>query len=167
MTKLTNFIESTQVRNFIIGVIIFNAIILGLETSATMMSNFGVLIQSLDKICLVIFVVELALKLVVYRFRFFTNWWNIFDTLVVAVSLVPTGGSFTVLRALRIFRVLRVISTAPRLRRVVEGFITALPGMASVFLLMAHHFLYWIGDFDQAVWGKFSRMVWDPWTIGV
>ena len=67
MTKLTNFIESTQVRNFIIGVIIFNAIILGLETSATMMSNFGALIQSLDKICLVIFVVELALKLVVYR----------------------------------------------------------------------------------------------------
>lgn len=120
MTKLTNFIESTQVRNFIIGVIIFNAIILGLETSATMMLNFGELIQSLDKICLKIFVIELALKLVAYRFRFFMNWWNIFDTLVVAVSLVPTGGSFTVLRALRIFRVLRVISTAPRLRRVVE-----------------------------------------------
>ena len=121
MTTLTDFIESTQVRNFIIGVIIFNAIILGLETSSTMMSNFGGLIQALDKICLLVFVVELVLKLVVYRFRFFTNWWNIFDTLVVAVSLVPSGGSFTVLRALRIFRVLRVISTAPRLRRVVEG----------------------------------------------
>jgi len=130
MTKLTKFIESTQVRNFIIGVIIFNAIVLGLETSTTIMSNFGGLIQSLDKICLLIFVVELSLKLVAYRFRFFTNWWNIFDTLVVAVSLVPSGGSFTVLRALRIFRVLRVNSRAPRLRRVVEGFITTLPGMA-------------------------------------
>jgi voltage-gated sodium channel len=84
----------------------------------------------LDKICLLIFIVELALKLVAYRFRFFTNWWNAFDTLVVAVSLVPSGGSFTVLRALRIFRVLRVNSRAPRLRCVVEGFITALPGMA-------------------------------------
>ena len=105
MTKLTKFIESTQVRNFIIGVIIFNSIILGLETSSTMMLKFGGLIQALDKICLLIFVFELNLKLVAYRFRFFTNWWNIFDTLVVAVSLVPTGGSFTVLRALRIFRV--------------------------------------------------------------
>lgn len=116
-------------RNFVIGVIIFNAIILGFETSSTMLPNFGGLIQSLDKICLLIFIVELALKLVAYRFRFFTNWWKAFDTLVVAVSLVPSGGSFTVLRALRIFRVLRVNSRAPRLRRVVEGFITALPGM--------------------------------------
>ena len=105
------------------------------------MSNFGGIIQSLDKVCLLTFVVELALKLIAYRFRFFTNWWNIFDTLVVAVSLVPTGGSFTALRALRIFR---VISTAPRLRRVVEGFITALPGMASVFLLMA--IIFYIGS---------------------
>ena len=46
MTTLTDFIESTQVRNFIIGVIIFNAIILGFETSSTMMSNFGTLGQS-------------------------------------------------------------------------------------------------------------------------
>lgn len=182
MTKLTNFIESTQVRNFIIGVIIFNAIILGLETSATMMSNFGALIQSLDKICLVIFVVELALKLVVYRFRFFTNWWNIFDTLVVAVSLVPTGGSFAVLRALRIFRVLRVISTAPRLRRVVEGFITALPGMASVFLLMAIIFYIgsvistklfgasfpeWFGTLGQSAYSLFQIMTLESWSMGI
>ena len=117
-------------RNFVIGVIIFNAIILGFETSSTILPNFGGLIQSLDKIFLLIFIVELALKLVAYRFRFFTNWWNAFDTLVVAVSLVPSGVSFTVLLALRIFRVLRVNSRAPRLRRVVEGFIAALPGMA-------------------------------------
>jgi voltage-gated sodium channel len=60
MIKLTNFIESTQVRNFIIGAIIFNAIVLGFETSSTMMPNFGGLIQSLDKICILIFVVQLA-----------------------------------------------------------------------------------------------------------
>jgi voltage-gated sodium channel len=182
MTTLTNFIESTQVRNFIIGVIIFNAIILGLETSSTMMSNFGGLIQALDKTCLVIFVVELALKLIAYRFRFFTNWWNIFDTLVVAVSLVPTGGSLTVLRALRIFRVLRVISTAPRLRRVVEGFVTALPGMASVFLLMAIIFYIgsvistklfgasfpeWFGTLGQSAYSLFQIMTLESWSMGI
>ena len=182
MTKLTKFIESTQVRNFIFGVIIFNAIILGLETSTTVMSKFGGLIQALDKICLLIFVVELALKLVAYRFRFFTNWWNIFDTLVVAVSLVPTGGSCTVLRALRIFRVLRVISTAPRLRRVVEGFITALPGMASVFLLMAIIFYIgsvistklfgasfpeWFGTLGQSAYSLFQIMTLESWSMGI
>lgn len=182
MTKLTKFIESTQVRNFTICVIIFNAIILGLETSETVMSNFGGLIQSLDKVCLFIFVVELALKLIAYRFRFFTNWWNIFDTLVVAVSLVPTGGSFTVLRALRIFRVLRVISTAPRLRRVVEGFITALPGMASVFLLMAIIFYIgsvistklfgasfpdWFGTLGLSAYSLFQIMTLESWSMGI
>ena len=182
MTKLTKFVESTRVRNFIIGVIIFNAIILRLETSSMMMSKFGGLIQALDKICLMIFVVELAFKLVAYRFRFFTNWWNIFDTLVVAVSLVPTGGSFTVLRALRIFRLLRVISTAPRLRRVVEGFITALPGMASVFLLMAIIFYVgsvissklfgasspeWFGTLGQSAYSLFQIMTLESWSMGI
>ena len=169
-------------RNFVIGVIIFNAIILGFETSSTMLPNFGGLIQSLDKICLLIFIVELALKLVAYRFRFFTNWWNAFDTLVVAVSLVPSGASFTVLRALRIFRLLRVNSRAPRLRRVVEGFITALPGMASVFLLMAIIFYIgsvistklfgasfpeWFGTLGQSAYSLFQIMTLESWSMGI
>ena len=73
MTKLRKFVESSRVRNFIIAVIIFNAVVLGLETSTTIMSGFGGLIQTLDGLCLVIFVFELSLKLIVYRFRFFMN----------------------------------------------------------------------------------------------
>ena len=101
---------------------------------------------------------------------------------MVAVSLVPTGGSFTVLRALRIFRVLRVISTAPRLRRVVEGFITALPGMASVFLLMAIIFYIgsvistrlfgasfpeWFGTLGQSAYSLFQIMTLESWSMGI
>ena len=47
--------------------------------------------------------------------------------------------------------ILRVVSVAPRLRRVVEGFITALPGMASVFLLMGIIFYIGLGDFDTTL----------------
>ena len=101
---------------------------------------------------------------------------------MVAVSLVPTGGSFTVLRALRIFRVLRVISTAPRLRRVVEGSITALPGMASVFLLMAIIFYIgsvistklfgasfpeWFGTLGQSAYSLFQIMTLESWSMGI
>ena len=100
------------------------------------MAKVGLLIGFLDRICLAIFVVELVLKLLVYRLRFFRDGWNIFDFVIVAVSLVPAAQSLSVLRSLRILRILRVVSVALRLRRVVEGFITALPGMASVFLLM-------------------------------
>ncbi len=134
--RLTQFIDHPATRNFIMAVILFNAVILGLETSAIVMQRAGWLILTLDTICLVIFVVELAAKLVSQGPRFFRNGWNIFDFVIIGVSLVPTGQGFAVLRALRILRLLRVISVAPTLRRVVEGFISALPGMASVFLLM-------------------------------
>lgn len=144
MTYLQTTLESAGVRKFITAVILFNAVILGLETSAMVMARVGTFIGILDRICLAIFVVELALKLLAYRFRFFRDGWNIFDFAIVAVSLVPAAQSLSVLRSLRILRILRVVSVAPRLRRVVEGFITALPGMASVFLLMG--IIFYIGS---------------------
>ena len=49
--------------SFIMGVIIFNAILLGLETSKPVMASFGPLILALDTICLGIFVTEIILKL--------------------------------------------------------------------------------------------------------
>jgi voltage-gated sodium channel len=140
---LAAFLERDLVRNSIIGIILFNAVLLGLETSDAAMSAAGTLILTLDRICLGIFVIELVLKLIAYGGRFFRDGWNIFDFIIVAVSLAPASQGFSVLRALRILRVLRVISAAPSLRRVVEGFITALPGMGSVFLLMA--MIFYVG----------------------
>jgi len=89
MIKLQTALESAGARKFITAVILFNAAILGLETSDMVMASVGVLIGVLDRVCLVIFVVELALKLLVYRLRFFRDGWNIFDFVIVAVSLAP------------------------------------------------------------------------------
>ncbi len=86
------------------------------------------------------------------------------------------------LRALRILRVLRVISATPRLRRVVEGFITALPGMGSVFLLMALIFYIgavmatklfgdafpeWFGDLGRSAYSLFQIMTLESWSMGI
>ena len=141
--KVAAFLDQAWVTNSIIGVILFNAVLLGMETSDTLMASFGPLILILDRLCLGIFVVEIALKLFAHGFRFFRSGWNIFDFAIVGIALVPATQGFSVLRALRILRVLRVVSAAPRLRRVVEGFVTALPGMGSVFLLMA--LIFYIG----------------------
>ncbi|WP_208347114.1 ion transporter [Pseudaestuariivita rosea] len=141
--KLAVWLEKPIVRNTVIGVILFNAVILGMETSKPIMDRFGTLILTLDRICLAVFVVEIALKLVAHSWRFFKSGWNLFDFVIVGIALVPGAQTFSVLRALRILRVLRVISATPRLRRVVEGFISALPGMGSVFLLMG--IIFYIG----------------------
>ncbi len=133
--KLAIFIESERVRSFIIWVILFNAVILGLETSDAVMARAGEFLLLLDHLCLAIFTVELAIKLFAFGPRFFRNGWNIFDFVIVGISLVPAAQGLSVLRSLRILRVLRVISFSPSIRKVVEGFIKALPGMGSVFLL--------------------------------
>jgi voltage-gated sodium channel len=179
MTSLQTILESAGVRKFITAVILFNAVILGLETSDMAMAKVGLLIGFLDRICLAIFVVELVLKLLVYRLRFFRDGWNIFDFVIVAVSLVPAAQSLSVLRSLRI---LRVVSVALRLRRVVEGFITALPGMASVFLLMgiifyigsvistqlfSTDFPQWFGSLAQSAYSLFQIMTLESWSMGI
>jgi Ion transport protein. len=191
--RLARFIEQTWVVNGIIGVILFNAVILGVETSETAMAAAGPLIVTLDRICLSIFVAELTIKLVAYGPRFFRSGWNIFDLFVVGIALMPTTQGLSVLRALRILRVLRVISAAPRLRRVVEGFVTALPGMGSVFLLMAiifyigavmatklfgagcpqctpeqaAQFEAWFGSIGASLYTLFQIMTLESWSMGI
>lgn len=180
--RLNTFLESVGFGRFITTVIVINAILLGMETSVSLMERHGALIKVLDAICLVIFVIEIALKLVAQRQRFFLSGWNLFDFVIVGIALIPGGQGLSVLRALRILRVLRVISVAPRLRRVVEGFITALPGMGSVFLLMAIIFYIgsviatklfatafpeWFGTLGLSAYSLFQIMTLESWSMGI
>ena len=180
--RLDAWLDTPKVRNFIIAVILFNAVLLGLETSKSAMAAAGGLILTLDRICLAIFVAELVAKLYARGLRFWKSGWNIFDFVIVGISLMPGSGSMSVLRALRILRVLRVVSVAPRLRRVVEGFVTALPGMGSVFLLMAlifyigavmatklfgNSFPDWFGDLGNSAYTLFQVMTLESWSMGI
>jgi voltage-gated sodium channel len=180
--RVALFLDQAWVRNGIIAVIVFNAIILGLETSFTVMAAAGPLILALDAACLAIFVIEIALKLYAFRLSFFRSGWNVFDFVIVGISLVPGAQTFTVLRALRILRLLRVVSVSPSLRRVVEGFVRALPGMGSVFLLMGMIFYIgavmatklfqqsfpdWFGDLGNSAYSLFQIMTLESWSMGI
>jgi voltage-gated sodium channel len=176
------FLDQAWVRNGVIGVILFNAVLLGMETSAPIMEAVGPVILMLDKICLGIFVLELALKMYAHRAQFWRSGWNIFDFIIIAIALMPATQGFSVLRALRILRLLRVVSVSPNLRRVVEGFITALPGMGSVFLLMGMIFYIgsvmatklfqtsfpqWFGDLGSSAYSLFQIMTLESWSMGI
>ena len=176
------FIDRAGVQNFILGVILFNAMILGMETSGRLMDLFGPLLVALDRVCLAIFVLELVLKLTARGARFFRNGWNIFDFVIVGISLLPATGGLSVLRALRILRLLRVLSVTPSLRRVVEGLMAALPGMGSVFLLMGIIFYIgsvmatklfgaffpeWFGTLGRSAYSLFQIMTLESWSMGI
>jgi len=180
--KIKTFIETSRFQNVIIGVIIFNAILLGFETSTTIMTHASGLIHLLDKICLYVFITEIALKLYANRLSFFRSGWNIFDFLIIGIAIAPGSEGFSVLRALRILRVLRLISATPSLRRVVEGFLTALPGMGSVFMLMSLIFYIgsvmatklfgeafpdWFGSLGGSAYSLFQIMTLESWSMGI
>ncbi|HBM14721.1 MAG TPA: ion transporter, partial [Rhodospirillaceae bacterium] len=173
MERLQRLVESRGFQNFILAVIVLNAVILGLETSKTVMAAVGPVLKALDRIALVIFVIEIALKLIVYRHRFFKNAWNIFDFVIVGVTLVPAGDGVSVLRALRILRALRLVSMVPSMRLVVQALMRAIPGMGSVIMLLSLVFYIasvmatklfggsfpdWFGTIGESVYSLFQIM---------
>jgi len=138
--RLARWVESPAIQHFIVAIILVNAVILGLETSADVMARWGTALIVLDKLCLVIFVAELAVKLHSYRLHFWRSGWNVFDFAVVAIALIPGAGVWAVLRSLRVLRVLRLLTVVPSLRKVVAAFIHAIPGLAGVMTVMAIFF---------------------------
>lgn len=119
-----------------LAVIVLNAITLGLETSPVIVGAVGAELSVIDRTFLVVFVLDILLRLVAYGRGFWRDPWNVFDFVIVAIALLPTTGPFGVLRALRVLRVLRLISVVPSMRRVVAGLLGAIPGMASIAALL-------------------------------
>ena len=135
--RLKQIIEARTTQLIIIALIILNAIVLALETSATAVMAYGTTLKLVDQILLGVFVVELFLKAFTQGRQFYKDPWNIFDATVVGIALLPATGSLSILRSLRILRILRLISAVPSLKRVVNALLKAVPGMGSVVLLLA------------------------------
>ncbi|ESR22859.1 ion transporter [Lutibaculum baratangense] len=179
---LASFLRSRRWEYFIIGVIVLNAIVLGLETSGAAMAAVGPLLIGIDRAILGIFVVEIALRIFAFGPRFFRDPWSLFDFTIVAISLLPATGPLQVLRALRILRVLRLISVVPSLRRVIGGLVAALPGMGSIVILLGLVFyvfavmatkLYgetfpdWFGSIGASIYTLFQVMTLESWSMGI
>jgi voltage-gated sodium channel len=182
MDFLRGLINDPRTERFIMALIIFNALTLGLETSQSVMARWGGILHLIDHAILAIFVLELVARITVQRAAFFRDGWNIFDFLVIGISLAPATDAFTVLRALRVLRLLRLVTAVPSLRRVVGGLIGALPGMGSIVLLIG--LVYYVcavmavnlfgADFPQlfgtlatSLFTLFTIMTLEGWVDGV
>jgi voltage-gated sodium channel len=133
---LSPIVDDPRTERVIMALIVANAVILGLETSKSVMASYGRVLEILDHIILAVFVIEIAARVIVHRFAFFRDPWSVFDFIVIGIALVPATETFSVLRSLRVLRVLRLITGVPTLRRVVAGLLAALPGMGSIVLLI-------------------------------
>jgi voltage-gated sodium channel len=169
-------------QSWITSVILLNAVVLGLETNAALMAQFGPLLIAVDRLCLLVFLVEIAIKLFAYRGGFWRSGWNIFDVLVVGVALIPGAGPWAVLRSLRVLRVLRLLTVVPALRKVVAAFLHSIPGLGGVVAVMAIFFYTcgvlatrlfgathpeWFGTLGRSLYSLFQIMTLESWSMGI
>lgn len=180
--RLRRVLESLRFEQFITGLIVLNAVTLGLETSKWASTNFGEQLHLLDKVILAIFVAELVTRMFAYGGKFWRDPWSLFDFAVVGIALVPATENLSVLRAMRILRVLRLVSTVKSMRRVVTGLLAAIPSMGSVVMLLlliyyvfsvmatklyGETFPKFFGTIGESAYSLFQIMTLESWSEGI
>ncbi len=180
--KIATWVESWNVQVFIVAVILLNAAVLGAETSPALMQEHGLTLKILDKACLVVFIIELGLKIAAFRGLFWRSGWNWFDFIVVGIALVPAAGAWAVLRSLRVLRVLRLLTVVPQLRHVVAAFLHSIPGLFGVVAVMTIFFYtaavlattlfgpafpQWFGTIGRSLFSLFQIMTLESWSMGI
>ncbi len=180
--KWYNFVLSSKAQNFIIGLILLNAVTLGMSTSAYMRENFGTALNIFENVALAIYTVELGLKVLALRQKFFKSSWNLFDLFIVAIAYVPAVGPLSVLRSLRVLRVMRLITAIPRLRAIVRSLALSLPSIGWIsFLLFLVFYIFavmatllfgkvfpdWFSTLGESYYTLFQVLTLESWSMGI
>lgn len=169
-------------ETFVVSVIVVSALVVGVKTY-DISPNVLQALAIFDWVITFIFLFEISVRFVAEpnKWRFFTKAWNIFDTLIVVISLIPIENSEMALlgRLIRIFRVLRMVSIIPELRMLLNSLAKALPQLGYVMLLMFIIFYIYaaIGstlfqEINPVLWGDisislltlFRVMTFEDWT---
>jgi voltage-gated sodium channel len=168
--------DSQRFQAFIFAVIVFNAVVLGLDTYDGLRADVGNLLTVLNDACLGIFVVEVAIRIAAYGRRpqdFFKEGWNVFDFVVIGAAFVPgLRQNATLLRLIRLLRVVRLVSVLPELRVLIRGMLGALPpigsmGVLALLFLYVYGMLGWIlfGDEIPERWGNIGEAMLTLFTV--
>lgn len=173
------WLSQAPIQKIIIGLILANGLILGVETSQAISADTLATLKLIDRLILAAFTLEVLLRLWIYRGNFWKDAWSIFDFAVVAISLIPSSGPMSVLRVLRL---LRLVSMVPRLRLIAESLLRAIPGIFAIAGLLGLLFYVfaiiavnlfggthdeWFGSVGRAMYTLFQVMTLESWSMGI
>jgi len=181
MKFLKKLISNRWFEYIVILAIILNAITLGLETYPRVMNEYGGLLHYTDKSFIFFFVIELLIRITVKQSSFFKEGWNLFDFIIVVVSLLPLLGipGLGNVSAFRALRLLRLLSIVPAFKRVLQGIGRALQGSFAVMcVLIVILYVFsvvsvklfrdvspiYFADLDTAFFTFFQIMTLDGWS---
>jgi len=179
---LKHLIEGKAFQHFITFLIVFNGIVLGLATSKELMVDYGGIIDTIDTIIVMLFTIEISLRIIVHRLAFFKDPWSLFDFFVVSISLIPANDGLSILRVLRVLRLFRLLTIVPQMRLIISAILSVIPGMASVSLvlllffyifaiistnLFSADFPQWFGSLGGSMYTLFQIMTLESWSMGI
>jgi voltage-gated sodium channel len=168
MNNFVNFF--LEIRNskvfsgIVISVIVASAIFAGVS-SYDISPQYNVYLDLFDYAITLFFVIEIVIRMISERslIKFFKDGWNVFDFLIVTISLVPINNveSIFVARLLRIIRVLRIITVVPAFRHIIDSLVKSIPRVGFIALLMFIFMYVWgaigtmfFGEVDPENWGN-------------
>lgn len=133
-------------ENFIMMCILLNTLIMAL-TWFDPPKELPETIEIFNYVFMTIFTLEAIIKLIALKGLYFRDSWNIFDFTIVTITLimlflkiinveVPFGNGPTVLRALRIGRILRLIKRAKKLKIIFHTLLDSAASLGSLGLLL-------------------------------
>lgn len=139
--RANKIVSAPWFERVIIAFILINGVILGMETSPSLVEHYGALMHLGNHVILGIFILEALLKMMAVApqvDRYFRDGWNVFDFSVIVFSLIPATGDFAMIaRLARLLRVVRLVSTIPELRLIVSTLVRSIPSMIHVMTLMS------------------------------
>ena len=170
LTRVFNAIRSNPLFEIIVvGVILFSALLAGAKTYDIPPTFLNIVVW-LDYSITVFFLVEISIRFFAEerKWQFFKSGWNIFDSLIVIVSLIPIEDSELALvgRLIRIFRVLRMVSVIPELRTLLNSLLKALPQLGYVALLM-FIIVYIYAAVGTTFFAKINPTLWGDITVSM
>lgn len=136
MVKTEDFFHSHFMHWVITLLVLTNAVILGLKTEPNVVSAYGAVLEALDNIIVSILVIEIVVRFLGTQKRFFSRFWNTFDAVVIAISVVAIVYEVEVLQALRIILIFRLVELLPKMKHVVDAIARALHGIANAVILL-------------------------------
>ena len=181
---LQNFVGSDKFTIFISTLIVLNSVVLGILTMDLNPSTANTL-HIIDHIILMVFVVEIIVRLFAYGRSYFDDNWNSFDLIIVGVSALTVFSSLSVLRTFRVVKVLRLFRVFPELRRMIESTSRSLRSIVAISALLSlviyvfavmSVMLFghidgvgktYFGNLGLAIFSLFQVMTLDSWAEGM
>ena len=159
-----NIRNSSIFSGIVIAVIVASAIYAGIS-SYDLAPQYDIYLDVFDYAITIFFLIEIVIRIISERslIKFFRDGWNIFDFLIVTISLIPISNveSIFVARLLRIIRVLRIITVVPAFRHIIDSLVLSIPRVGFIALLMFIFMYVWgaigtmfFGTVDPENWGN-------------